>query len=115
VRWRACQHARVTEISERGVDHATAVPASVWVFAWSCVAVQVLELARRGAQPPDDWPLSMLLGVALVTFFSHGVLRARWVRFWLVVVLVAVALVAFVDRSGRRPRTRLMHVLPMNR
>lgn len=91
----------MTEISERGVDHATAVPASVWVFAWSCVAVQVLELARRGAQSPDDWPLSMLLGVALVTFFSHGVLRSRWVRFWLVVVLVAVALVAelvaFVD------------------
>jgi hypothetical protein len=91
----------MTEISERGVDHATAVPASAWAFAWSFVAGQVLELARRGAQSPDDWPLSMLFGVALVTFFSHGVLRARWVRFWLVVVLVAVALVAelvaFVD------------------
>lgn len=58
----ACQHARMTEISERGVDHATAVPASTWVFAWSFVAGQVLELA-----------LSVLQAVLL-----HRYTRSTW-------------------------------------
>lgn len=84
----------MTEFSERGVGHTTVVPASMWVFAWSFVAGQVVELARRGPQSGDSVPLSMLFGAALVAFISHGVLRARWVRFWLVVVLVAVSLVA---------------------
>ena len=77
------------------------VPASIWWFAWSCVVGQVLELARRGAQSEDNWPLSMVLGALLVAFISYGVIRARWVRFWLVVVLIGLACileaVALVD------------------
>ncbi len=67
------------------------VPAIIWWFAWSFVIGQVLELGRRGAQSEDAWIPSALLGALLVTVISHGVLRARWVRFWLVVVLIAVS------------------------
>lgn len=77
------------------------VPASLWWFAWSFVLGQALELARRGPQSEDAWLLSALLGAALVAFVSHGVIRARWVRFWLVVVLLGLAgvfeTVALVD------------------
>ena len=45
------------ETSGRVLD----VPASAWAFAWSFVAGQVLELARRGTQSEEAWPLSMVL------------------------------------------------------
>ncbi|MBI4900726.1 MAG: hypothetical protein HY829_09640 [Actinobacteria bacterium] len=74
------------------------IPVSAWALAWSFVAGQVLELARRGSQDESSWPLSILLGVAVVSFVSHGVMRVRWVRFWLVVVLlVGSAVVALFD------------------
>ena len=79
------------------------VPSSIWWFAWSFVVGQVLELGRRGAQSVDDWPLSMMLGAALVAFVSHGVLRVRWVRFWLVVVLIALAAVLELVALVRAP------------
>ena len=75
-----------------------AIPATAWALAWSFVAGQVLELANRGAQDESSWPLSILLGVVVVTFVSHGVMRVRWVRFWLVVlVLVGGTVVDLFD------------------
>ena len=67
------------------------LPSSMWWFAWSFVVGQVLELGRRGAQSEDNWVLSALLGAVLITFISHGVLRARWVRLSLVVLLIGLS------------------------
>lgn len=72
------------------------LPAAAWAVAWSFVAGQVFALVSRGTQPVEDWPLSILVGVALVCFFSHGVLRARLVRFWFVVVVAALSLVFYL-------------------
>lgn len=74
----------------------TQLPTAAWALAWSFVVGQVLSLITHGTQPADDWPLSVLVGVVLVAFFSYGVLRARMVRFWLVTVLNGVALVAYL-------------------
>ncbi|MCF6379856.1 hypothetical protein L2K70_19765 [Nocardioides KLBMP 9356] len=71
-----------------------AVPTSAWALAWSFVAGQVIALAERGPQDDSAWPLSILAGVVVVTFVSHGVMRARWVRFWLVVLLLVASAVA---------------------
>jgi hypothetical protein len=83
----------MSEISEPAETsgHVLDVPASAWALAWSFVAGQVLELARRGTQSEEAWPLSMVLGVLVVTLFAHGVMRVRWIRFWVVVVLVTIA------------------------
>ncbi|GAB3029549.1 hypothetical protein GCM10011376_14290 [Nocardioides flavus (ex Wang et al. 2016)] len=88
----------MTDVSDSAVDRSSSVevPVSAWALAWSFVVGQVLELAQRGPQSADAWPLSILLGVALVTYVSHGVLRARPVRFWLVALLLALALVTEV-------------------
>lgn len=80
----------MSEVDE-GAPVEPPVPASIWWFAWTFVVGQVLELARRGAQSEDAWIPSALLGAVLVSFISHGVVRARWVRFWLVVVLIGLA------------------------
>jgi len=69
------------------------VPASAWLLGWSFVAGQVLELVTRGTQPESAWPLSILLSIAIVVFFSHGVMRARPIRFWFVVVIMALVVV----------------------
>jgi hypothetical protein len=74
----------------------TELPTAAWALAWSFVVGQVLSLVMHGTQPAEDWPLSALLGVVVVAFFSYGVLRARMVRFWLVTVLNGVALVVFL-------------------
>ncbi len=93
----------MSAITEPGRDEPP-LPASIWWFAWSYVAGQVLELIRRGPQSDESWVLSALFGITLVTFVSHGVLRVRWVRFWLVVVLVALApvleLVGLIDEPS---------------
>ena len=70
-----------------------AIPTSAWAFGWSFVGAQVLELVRRGAQDESAWFLSALLGIVLVTFFAHGVMRARMIRFWIVVVLIGLMVV----------------------
>lgn len=80
----------------RSTTRPTELPTAAWALAWSFVAGQVLSLVTHGTQPVDNWPLSALVGVALVAFFSHGVLRARMVRFWIVTILTGVALVAYV-------------------
>jgi hypothetical protein len=74
----------------------TELPAAAWALAWSFVVGQLVSLVMHGTQPAEDWPLSSLLGVVVVAFFSYGVLRARMVRFWLVTVLNGVALVVFL-------------------
>lgn len=72
------------------------LPRAAWVLAWSFVVGQLFSLVVHGTQPEERWPLSMLLGVLVVVFFSHGVLRARMVRFWIVAVLLAIAVVAYL-------------------
>lgn len=74
----------------------TELPAAAWAVAWAFVVGQVLALLTHGTQPEENWPLSALVGVAVVTFFSHGVLRARMVRFWLVTGLSVVAVVGYL-------------------
>jgi len=70
-----------------------AIPTSAWAFGCSFLVSPAVELVRTGAQDESAWPLSMLAGVLLVTFFAHGVMRARMVRFWIVVVLIGLAVV----------------------
>lgn len=70
-----------------------AIPTSAWAFGWSFVVSPVVELVRRGAQDESAWVLSMLFGIVIVTFFAHGVMRARMIRFWIVVVLIGLAVV----------------------
>lgn len=85
------------DTGERQVAAApTRLPTAAWAVAWSFVAGQVLSLVVHGTQPVEYWPLSALLAVVVVAFFAHGVLRARLVRFWLVTVLSAVALVVLL-------------------
>lgn len=72
---------------------APVVPTSAWALAWSFVLGQVLVLVERGTQQQSSMPLSILLGVALVVFFSHGVMRARLIRFGFVVLLTGLAVV----------------------
>ncbi len=67
------------------------LPMSAWALGWTFVAGQVLQLVEEGPQVSGAWPLSVLFGMAVVAFFSYGVLRARMVRFVLVVVLMVVA------------------------
>lgn len=78
---------------EQPTTDEPAIPTSAWAFGWSFVVAQVLELVRRGAQDDSSWVLSALLGVALVTFVAHGVMRARMIRFWIVVVLIGLMVV----------------------
>ena len=82
---------RVTEtIEARRVDWPD-VPTSAWALGYSFVVGQSLALFERGTQPPENWPMSIALTVALVVLVSHGVMRARAIRFWLVGVVVAIA------------------------
>ena len=75
-------------------DTATqTLPWSVWALAWSSVVGQVLTLLRHGVKDDPDWVGSAILGVAVVTFLAHGVLRARRARFWLVYGLLVVGAV----------------------
>jgi len=80
------------------------VPAAAWALGWSFLLGQVIALVDSGAQDASAWPLSMLFGALLVVFFSYGVVRARMVRFVLVFILVALALLAelagVVDGGG---------------
>ena len=81
-------------MSETGTDTVPAVhavPPSLWALGWSSVAGQVLVLAERGPQDPSRWAGSVLLGVVLVPLIVHGVVRARPIRFWFVVVLLCLA------------------------
>lgn len=72
------------------IDHTApeALPTAAWALGWSFLAGQVFQLLLFGVQDVGVVPLSMLLGVVLVAFFSYGVLRARMVR----TVLVGVGL-----------------------
>ena len=70
------------------------VPASAWALGWSFVVGQVLALARRGPDLDSVWPVSMVLGAVLVVLVAHGVMRARRVRFWFVVLVMVLAPVA---------------------
>ena len=80
------------------------LPVAAWAVGWSFLVGQVLQLAELGINEGTVWPISMLLGVALAVFFSHGVLRARLVRCVIVFVLMALALLvqlaAVVDSPG---------------
>lgn len=86
-------HAGTTTHEPAPGTAAPPLPGVIWALAWSFVAGQVLTLLRHGVRDDPDWVVSSLLGVALVAFFASGVLRARLVRFWVVVVLLVVAAV----------------------
>jgi hypothetical protein len=85
-------------------DESQPVPGTAWALAWSYLVGQLLLVARHGLRSDEAWPGSALLGVVVVTFFAHGVLRARRVRFWVVVVLTVLAALAqlwtLVDRPS---------------
>lgn len=72
-------------------DDVPTVPGSAWALGWSFVVGQLLELVRRGAQQESAWPLSMAFGVVVVVLVSHGVMRVRWVRFWLAATVLVLA------------------------
>lgn len=67
------------------------LPAAAWWLGWSFLVGQVVDVVQRGFQDESAWPLSILLAVALVVFFAHGVLRARMVRTVIVGVLLGLA------------------------
>lgn len=70
------------------------LPGVIWAFGTSFVVEGILQLLLRG--PKDDAPsivASVLLSALVVTWFAHGVLRARMVRFWIVAVLLGLGLV----------------------
>ena len=70
------------------------LPAAAWWLGWSFLGGQLVNVVLSGFQDASAWPLSILLGVALVAFFSHGVLRARMVRTVLIGVLLGIAALA---------------------
>jgi hypothetical protein len=85
-------------------DEVHEVPGTAWALAWCYLLGQVLLVARHGLRDDESWWLSAVFGVAVATFFAHGVLRARAVRSWIVVVLTALAFLAqlwtLVDRPA---------------
>ena len=74
-----------------GETRTVPVPLEAWAIGWAFLIGQVVSVARSGFQDESAWPLSILFGVAVVTFFAHGVLRARMVRVVLVVVVMALS------------------------
>ena len=83
-----------TTVHHEAPDSCAPLPGVIWAFAWSFVVSQGLALATVGAKSEgDEVALSALLGVAVVTLFAHGVLRAGLVRFWVVVVLLVLGAV----------------------
>jgi hypothetical protein len=68
------------------------VPAAAWAFAWSCLAGQALSLLVSGRDESNDLLLSMLLGIVVIGWVSHGVLTARVVRVGFVWVMFVIAL-----------------------
>ncbi|NYE37548.1 hypothetical protein F4692_002681 [Nocardioides cavernae] len=70
------------------------LPGAIWAFGASFVAEGVLHVLLRGVKDdPVSLAGSVVLSVLVVTWFAHGVVRARAVRFWIVVVLVGLGLV----------------------
>lgn len=68
------------------------LPQSIWVLAWVSLVGQVITVLGRGLGQPNaiSYLLSMALGIALLTFVSAGVVRARGFRVglaWVVLVL----------------------------
>lgn len=81
------------------------VPSEAWAFAWACLAGQVVSLVTNGRHDSNNLVLSMLLGVVVVGWVSHGVLTARGIRVGLVWVLFVLAglfqlVTLFDDPSG---------------
>lgn len=77
-----------------GPEGQPVLPGAIWAFGASFVAEGILQLLLRG--PKDDAPsivASVVLSALVVTWFAHGVLRARMVRFWIVAVLLGLGLV----------------------
>jgi hypothetical protein len=73
------------------------IPQEAWAFAWSCLVLQLVNVAENGRASDNMLVPSMLLGAAVVGWFAHGVVRARMVRVSFVgVVLVLVALLSLV-------------------
>ncbi len=73
---------------------AESLPRSAWVFAWLCLADQLLRLATRGlSQSNPLWVvLSVVLTAVVVRWFSSGVLRARTGRLVVVWILLGAGL-----------------------
>lgn len=77
-----------------GPETQPVLPGAIWAFGASFVVEGVLQLLLRGAK--DDAPsivASVVLSALVVTWFAHGVVRARMVRFWIVAVLLGLGLV----------------------
>lgn len=74
-----------------------AVPGVLWAFAGIFLAEGVVQALVNGPKP-DGTSLvgSIVLGVALVVFFSVGVTRARGIRTGIVAVLLVLAVLAGV-------------------
>lgn len=82
-------------MSSHATDARPALPVSIWVVAYSSLADQVLQLARRGVQDSNEISLltSVLLGALLVGYVSAGVVRARTVRLVLAWIVLGLSLV----------------------
>ena len=81
----------MSETGHDGVRPVDQLPQSLWALGWASVAGQVLGLVERGPQDASSWAGSILLGAALVTLVVHGVVRARPIRFWFVVVVLCLS------------------------
>ena len=82
-------------MTELGSPLAGRLPPSAYVFAWLCLAGQVVHLAHRGPNRGDvGWVgLSMVLSALVVAWFAAGVLRGRTVRLVLVWILLGIGTV----------------------
>ena len=75
------------------------LPIAAWTLAWSSLADQIRHVADVGLRDAgaDVGVLpSVAIGAALVYWFSAGVLRARPVRSFVVLVVLAIAFLGAV-------------------
>ena len=80
--------------SERYVDEqAPPVPQPAWALAVLSLGQQVVRIFVEGRGSNSLVP-SMLLGAVVVGWVSYGVLTARTVRTWLVLIVLVLGIVA---------------------
>ena len=77
------------------------LPVSAWLLGWTSVAERLSYLAQTGVRMPEMWPVSVLFGA--FTVFVHGVLRARMVRFGIVMAAAVVLVLGSVVELAVEP------------
>ena len=82
------------EAQARG-GSAPDLPVSAWLLGWTSVAGQLAYVAQTGVRMPEMWPVDVLFG-AFMVFLVHGVLRARMVRFGIVMAAAVVQVLGSV-------------------